>query len=236
MIAAERYQPAGGTITRTKSFPQSAQPSFGKNPVTRIAKLPRRRPALETACMPGGISPCRWQRPLAALDCLACGGEGRQWDAAISPLGGFMGSFSIWHWMVVLLVVLLLFGGGKVSSLMGDFAKGIKAFKKNMAEPEDASMEASADKPTGSISGPAGEAAPRHARRPRRTDAQTQGLAVGQPVFHKFLWFAAKDVLTTAVGRIPYLVVVPAGGPRDGVGRRNDNPTSRVVGRRALHR
>ncbi|HUB11303.1 MAG TPA: twin-arginine translocase TatA/TatE family subunit [Acetobacteraceae bacterium] len=71
-----------------------------------------------------------------------------------------MGSFSIWHWMVVLLVVLLLFGGGKVSSLMGDFAKGIKAFKKNMAEPDDASMEASADKPA-SISGPAGEAAPR---------------------------------------------------------------------------
>jgi sec-independent protein translocase protein TatA len=72
-----------------------------------------------------------------------------------------MGSFSIWHWMVVLLVVLLLFGGGKVSSLMGDFAKGIKSFKKNMAEPDDASMEASGDKPTGSISGPAGEAAPR---------------------------------------------------------------------------
>ena len=72
-----------------------------------------------------------------------------------------MGSFSIWHWMVVLLVVLLLFGGGKVSSLMGDFAKGIKAFKKNMAEPEDASMEAAADKPPGSISGPAGEMAPR---------------------------------------------------------------------------
>ncbi len=67
-----------------------------------------------------------------------------------------MGSFSIWHWMVVLLVVLLLFGGGKVSSLMGDFAKGIKSFKKNMAEPDDASMEESADKPTGTISGPAG--------------------------------------------------------------------------------
>jgi sec-independent protein translocase protein TatA len=68
-----------------------------------------------------------------------------------------MGSFSIWHWMVVLLVVLLLFGGGKVSSLMGDFAKGIKSFKKNMAEPDDASMEESADKPTGTISGPAGQ-------------------------------------------------------------------------------
>jgi sec-independent protein translocase protein TatA len=72
-----------------------------------------------------------------------------------------MGSFSIWHWMVVLLVVLLLFGGGKVSSLMGDFAKGIKSFKKNMAEPDDASMEESAGKPGASISGPAGEAAPR---------------------------------------------------------------------------
>ena len=65
-----------------------------------------------------------------------------------------MGSFSIWHWMVVLLVVLLLFGGGKVSSLMGDFAKGIKSFKKNMAEEDDASMEASAEKPTGTIAGP----------------------------------------------------------------------------------
>jgi sec-independent protein translocase protein TatA len=62
-----------------------------------------------------------------------------------------MGSFSIWHWMVVLLVVLLLFGSGKVSHLMGDFAKGIKAFKKNMAEGDDASMEASATKPAASI-------------------------------------------------------------------------------------
>ena len=65
-----------------------------------------------------------------------------------------MGSFSIWHWMVVLLVVLLLFGSGKVSSLMGDFAKGIKSFKKNMAEEPDASMEASAaqeQRPTGTI-------------------------------------------------------------------------------------
>jgi sec-independent protein translocase protein TatA len=67
-----------------------------------------------------------------------------------------MGSFSIWHWMVVLLVVLLLFGSGKVSNLMGDFAKGIKAFKKNMAdEHEDASMEATSDRPAGNISGPA---------------------------------------------------------------------------------
>ena len=63
-----------------------------------------------------------------------------------------MGGLSIWHWLVVLLVVLLLFGSGKVSNLMGDFAKGIKSFKKNMAE--DESMEASADRPAGTIAAP----------------------------------------------------------------------------------
>ncbi len=60
-----------------------------------------------------------------------------------------MGSFSIWHWMVVLMVVLLLFGSGKVSGLMGDFAKGIKAFKKNMADEDDVPMApASLERPT----------------------------------------------------------------------------------------
>jgi sec-independent protein translocase protein TatA len=46
-----------------------------------------------------------------------------------------MGSFSIWHWLIVLAVVLLLFGGrGKISQIMGDFGKGLKSFKKNMKE------------------------------------------------------------------------------------------------------
>jgi sec-independent protein translocase protein TatA len=45
-----------------------------------------------------------------------------------------MGGLSIWHWIVVLLVVMLLFGRGKISDLMGDVAKGIKSFKKGMAE------------------------------------------------------------------------------------------------------
>ncbi len=50
-----------------------------------------------------------------------------------------MGSLSIWHWVVVIVVVMLLFGGrGKISSLMGDFAQGIKAFKKGMTEDEKA--------------------------------------------------------------------------------------------------
>jgi sec-independent protein translocase protein TatA len=53
-----------------------------------------------------------------------------------------MGSLSIWHWIIVLAVGLLLFGGrGKISDLMGDFAKGIKAFKKGMADDETAAVE-----------------------------------------------------------------------------------------------
>ncbi|EKF41004.1 twin-arginine translocase TatA/TatE family subunit [Nitratireductor indicus] len=48
-----------------------------------------------------------------------------------------MGSFSIWHWLIVLVVVLLLFGRGKIPELMGDMAKGIKSFKKGMADDED---------------------------------------------------------------------------------------------------
>ena len=47
-----------------------------------------------------------------------------------------MGSFSIWHWLIVLVVVLLLFGRGKIPELMGDVAKGIKSFKKGMADDE----------------------------------------------------------------------------------------------------
>ena len=45
-----------------------------------------------------------------------------------------MGSFSLVHWIIVLAVILLLFGRGKVSELMGDVAKGIKSFKKGMAD------------------------------------------------------------------------------------------------------
>ena len=49
-----------------------------------------------------------------------------------------MGSLSIWHWIVVIAIVLLLFGRGKISDLMGDVAQGIKAFKKGMAEDDTA--------------------------------------------------------------------------------------------------
>ena len=45
-----------------------------------------------------------------------------------------MGAFSIWHWIIVLIIVLLLFGKGKIPALMADMAKGIKSFKKNMSD------------------------------------------------------------------------------------------------------
>mgnify|MGYP003382526352 CR=1 FL=1 len=45
-----------------------------------------------------------------------------------------MGGLSIWHWLVVAVVVLLLFGRGKISELMGDVAKGIKESMKGMAD------------------------------------------------------------------------------------------------------
>jgi len=53
-----------------------------------------------------------------------------------------MGSFSIWHWIVVVVLFLLLFGGrGKISELMGDFAQGIKSFKKGMQDDDTAKAD-----------------------------------------------------------------------------------------------
>lgn len=68
-----------------------------------------------------------------------------------------MGSLSIWHWMIVLVVGLLLFGGrGKVSDLMGDLAKGIKSFKKGLAE-DDSADAAKSNAPVRNIDHQAGE-------------------------------------------------------------------------------
>ena len=55
-----------------------------------------------------------------------------------------MGGLSLWHWLIVGIIVLLLFGKGRFSDMMGDVAKGLKSFKKGMSE-EDA---AEAAKPT----------------------------------------------------------------------------------------
>jgi sec-independent protein translocase protein TatA len=47
-----------------------------------------------------------------------------------------MGSFSLWHWLVVIILVLLLFGRGRISDMMGDIGKGLKSFKQGMADDE----------------------------------------------------------------------------------------------------
>jgi sec-independent protein translocase protein TatA len=49
-----------------------------------------------------------------------------------------MGSFSIWHWLIVIVVIMLLFGRGKISDLMGDVAKGVKSFKRGLADDDEA--------------------------------------------------------------------------------------------------
>ncbi|HEV2865627.1 MAG TPA: twin-arginine translocase TatA/TatE family subunit [Allosphingosinicella sp.] len=48
-----------------------------------------------------------------------------------------MGGFSLWHWLIVGLVILLLFGKGRFSDMMGDVAKGLKSFKKGMSEEDE---------------------------------------------------------------------------------------------------
>ena len=78
-----------------------------------------------------------------------------------------MGSLSIWHWLLVILVVVLLFGRGKISDLMGDVAKGIKSFKKGLSE-DEATTAANDMKSLGN------EAA---AKRPRSRQGKVRQLA-----------------------------------------------------------
>ena len=53
-----------------------------------------------------------------------------------------MGGFSLWHWLVVGVIILLLFGKGRFSDMMGDVAKGLKSFKKGMTEDEETAAPA----------------------------------------------------------------------------------------------
>ena len=73
-----------------------------------------------------------------------------------------MGSFSLMHWIVVLAIILILFGAGKLPRVMGDFAKGIKAFKAGMKEEDEAETTPPAQVPppgaAASAAAPAGAA------------------------------------------------------------------------------
>jgi sec-independent protein translocase protein TatA len=86
--------------------------------------------------------------------------------SSVTALGSFaMGSFSLMHWIVVLAIILILFGAGKLPRVMGDFAKGIKAFKAGMKD-EDEAEETS---PPAQVA-PPGAAAPSTAAAPGVVD------------------------------------------------------------------
>ena len=71
-----------------------------------------------------------------------------------------MGGASIWHWIVVGLIVVLLFGRGKISDMMGDVAKGIKAFKKGMSEDDTTAKPVQPSEPVRTLDHQAGTTAP----------------------------------------------------------------------------
>ena len=64
-----------------------------------------------------------------------------------------MGGFSIWHWIIVLAIVLVLFGRGRVADVMGEFGKGLKSFKQGIAD-EDADHKTKAASPPAQITAP----------------------------------------------------------------------------------
>ncbi len=88
-----------------------------------------------------------------------------------------MGSMSIWHWVIVIGVVLLLFGRGKISELMGDVAQGIKAFKKGMTEEEAAKADPAKSEPIKTIDHQA-DTVPGDLKRRAETETKVEGRAV----------------------------------------------------------
>jgi len=84
-----------------------------------------------------------------------------------------MGFGSIWHWIIVLIVVLVLFGRGRVSEIMGDFGKGIKSFKEGMADETKPAPPPAAPVPPAQIP-PAAAVAPHEQTAPQPTDQSAQ--------------------------------------------------------------
>jgi sec-independent protein translocase protein TatA len=82
-----------------------------------------------------------------------------------------MGGFSLIHWIVVILVIVLLFGAGRVSGLMGDVAKGIKSFKKGMSDEEEPPRRLSSERAPEVPPPPAQSAAPAPAEPARPAEA-----------------------------------------------------------------
>ena len=84
-----------------------------------------------------------------------------------------MGGLSIWHLVFAAVVILLLFGGrGKISGIMGDTAKGIRAFREGLKGEDEAKAEEPAPEPAKPLPKPAVKPAAR-ASAPRTTKAGT---------------------------------------------------------------
>ncbi len=66
-----------------------------------------------------------------------------------------MGFGSLWHWIIVLLIVLVLFGRGRIAEMMGDFGKGISSFKKGLNETEETAANAARIEPPVAAPAPA---------------------------------------------------------------------------------
>ncbi len=82
-----------------------------------------------------------------------------------------MGFGSVWHWVIVLAIVLILFGRGRVAEIMGDFGKGIKSFKQGISDEDTAKP---ADTPAARIEGPAPAPTTTTAAKPAGDSAETQ--------------------------------------------------------------
>lgn len=79
-----------------------------------------------------------------------------------------MGSMSLWHWIIVALIVLILFGRGRISEVMGDFGKGISSFKKGLSEEE----KKKAEEPAKQIAPPPSAASAETAATPQMDDSR----------------------------------------------------------------
>lgn len=92
-----------------------------------------------------------------------------------------MGTFTIWHWLVVLIIVALVFGGrGKLSGIMGDAAKGVRAFREGLKGDEEAHKDEEPPPPAKPLAKPATKPAAR-ASAPRTTKAKTAAKPAAKP-------------------------------------------------------
>lgn len=80
-----------------------------------------------------------------------------------------MGGIGIWQILIIALVVLVLFGRGRISEMMGDFGKGISSFKRGMTDEESGSDPATAKR----IEAPANEVSPNGEPKPAETSEKT---------------------------------------------------------------